>query len=238
MGPVARLSRSARRDQLLDVALALFAERGYHDASISDIIGSAGVARGTFYNHFRSKREIFAELLDRLFEQVNACVSPIRPDLEASVAVQMRGNIESICRTLLDNLPLGRILLEQAVALDEDGRAQLKGFYVRVLDRLDRAVRVGQQLGIVRAGDPSLLTICTLAMIKETLYQRIIGTRSFPLDKVVTEIFGCMQWGVLQSPAQGPAVSDPGPARPPSRRRPVPRRRSRSRPRSRSRSTS
>jgi AcrR family transcriptional regulator len=201
MSPVPRLSRPARRAQLLDVALTLFAERGYHAASISDIIGKAKVARGTFYNHFRSKREIFAQLLDRLFEQVNASVSPIRPEPGAGVDVQMRANIESICRTLQDNLPMGRVLLEQAVGLDEGGREQLKGFYIRVLDRLERAVIVGQALGIVRSGDPSLLTICTLAMIKETLYQRIIGTRLLPLEMVVTEIFACMQHGILRSTA-------------------------------------
>ena len=197
MSPVPRLSGAARREQLLDVALALFAERGYHATSISDIIGKANVARGTFYNHFRSKRQIFAQLLDRLFEQVNASATPILPNLGGGVAVQLRANIESICRTLQDNLPMARVLLEQAVGLDEGGREQLKGFYMRVLTRLERAVFVGQQLGIIRAGDPSLLTICTLAMIKETLYQNIIGTRSLPLDKVVTEIFAFMQHGIL-----------------------------------------
>jgi AcrR family transcriptional regulator len=44
-----RMSSDARRRQLLEVALELFAERGYHATSISHMIERADVARGTFY---------------------------------------------------------------------------------------------------------------------------------------------------------------------------------------------
>ena len=54
-----------------------------------------------------------------------------------------------------------------------------------------------KKLGIVRPGDPSLISIFLLAMVKEALYQQIIGTRSFSVGRVVTEIFECLQRGVL-----------------------------------------
>jgi len=205
MARVRRLPADARRAQFLDVALELFAERGYHDTSISHIIESASVARGTFYQYFKSKREIFDQLLDQLFEEVSSSVSPIRIGTPQDIADEVRANIESLCRTLQENLPMGRVILEQAVGLDEAGREQLRGFYLRVLDRIERAVRVGQKLGIVRPGDPSLISIFLLAMVKESLYQQIIGTRSFRVSDVVTEIFECLQRGVLLVRLPGPA---------------------------------
>jgi AcrR family transcriptional regulator len=48
--------RRLRRKQLLDAATRIFAQKGYWSASITDIIRSASVARGTF---FRSKRDVF-----------------------------------------------------------------------------------------------------------------------------------------------------------------------------------
>ena len=58
-----RLSAARRRHQLVEVALRVFAERGYHDASMNDIAEAAGVTKPVLYQHFASKRELFSELL-------------------------------------------------------------------------------------------------------------------------------------------------------------------------------
>ena len=58
-----RLPAARRRRQLLGVALRVFAERGYHDASMNDIAVAAGVTKPVLYQHFTSKRELFTELL-------------------------------------------------------------------------------------------------------------------------------------------------------------------------------
>ena len=58
-----RLPAARRRRQLLDVARRVFAERGFHDASMNDIAIAAGVTKPVLYQHFASKRELFAELL-------------------------------------------------------------------------------------------------------------------------------------------------------------------------------
>ena len=52
-----------RRDQLLANARAAFAERGFHDASMDEIAEAAGVTKPVLYQHFRSKRELFREVL-------------------------------------------------------------------------------------------------------------------------------------------------------------------------------
>jgi AcrR family transcriptional regulator len=58
-----RLPAARRRRQLLDVALQVFAERGFHETSMNDIADAAGVTKPVLYQHFRSKRELFGELL-------------------------------------------------------------------------------------------------------------------------------------------------------------------------------
>jgi AcrR family transcriptional regulator len=58
-----RLPAALRRRQLLDVAMRVFAARGFHDASMNDIAVEAGVTKPVLYQHFASKRELFAELL-------------------------------------------------------------------------------------------------------------------------------------------------------------------------------
>jgi AcrR family transcriptional regulator len=61
---------AATRRRLLDAAEVCFAETGYHDASVVKITETAGVAQGTFYLYFASKREIFDELVRDLNRRV------------------------------------------------------------------------------------------------------------------------------------------------------------------------
>jgi AcrR family transcriptional regulator len=60
----------ATRQKLLDAAEHVFAELGYHDASIVKITEAAGVGQGTFYLYFSSKKEIFDELVRDLNRRV------------------------------------------------------------------------------------------------------------------------------------------------------------------------
>ena len=58
------------RTRLLEAAEEVFAELGYHDASVVKITEGAGVAGGTFYLYFQSKKEIFDELVRDLNRRV------------------------------------------------------------------------------------------------------------------------------------------------------------------------
>jgi len=66
----ARLPAPRRRRQLLDVALGIFADRGFHPASMNDIAEAAGVTKPVLYQHFGSKRELYLELLDDVGDQL------------------------------------------------------------------------------------------------------------------------------------------------------------------------
>jgi AcrR family transcriptional regulator len=58
------------RQRLLDAAEQVFAQLGYHDASIVKVTEAAGVGQGTFYLYFASKKEVFDELVRDLNRRV------------------------------------------------------------------------------------------------------------------------------------------------------------------------
>jgi AcrR family transcriptional regulator len=90
-----RLTREQSKDQtrlrLLDAAQAIFMKKGFVAASVEDIAEAAGYTRGAFYSNFRSKPELFLELLRRDHESMQAELHSIfeenvtREDMEASV---------------------------------------------------------------------------------------------------------------------------------------------------------
>ena len=62
--------RARTRGELLAAARQVFAQRGFHDASIVEITQAADVGVGTFYLHFRDKDEVFNTLLDEGFGEI------------------------------------------------------------------------------------------------------------------------------------------------------------------------
>ena len=68
--PGRRLTADARRRQLFDVALSLFAEHGYAATTMDDIAEAAGVTKPLVYQHFESKRALYLELLDVVSEDL------------------------------------------------------------------------------------------------------------------------------------------------------------------------
>lgn len=64
--PVQELLIAARRNQILDAATQVFAEKGFHRATIKDIARVAGIADGTIYTYFASKTDVLLGILNRL----------------------------------------------------------------------------------------------------------------------------------------------------------------------------
>ena len=61
-----RLDPAQRREQMLDAANDLFAERGYEEVSVEDIARAAGVTRGLVHHYFGGRTEVYIALLERL----------------------------------------------------------------------------------------------------------------------------------------------------------------------------
>lgn len=80
-----------RREELLEVALRLFAERGFRATTIADIAAATGTAHGLVYHYFRSKDELLAAVLERysFLPRLRAilAVSPDRPATEVLTEV-------------------------------------------------------------------------------------------------------------------------------------------------------
>ena len=56
------------KENILQTALRLFARDGYEAASVSDIAGELGITKGALYRHYKSKRDIFDSIVERMYQ--------------------------------------------------------------------------------------------------------------------------------------------------------------------------
>ena len=62
--------RSQKKQLIMDTALELFAENGFHATSISQIAKNANISKGLTYNYFESKNDILNEIMDQGFNEI------------------------------------------------------------------------------------------------------------------------------------------------------------------------
>ncbi len=193
-------SRLERRQHILAAARNVFARRGYHDATIDDIVAEAGVARGTFYLYFTDKRAVFSDLIDRFSARISVAIQRIDPDDRTrNVAEQARANIESILGVCLAERALARILLADAAGSDAGFERRLNTFFDEVTQVLSESLRDGQALGIVRDGDPRVLAVLTIGALKELLLHAVtLGLAEESAEGLADQVFAFLAEGYLR----------------------------------------
>jgi AcrR family transcriptional regulator len=202
------LRKAERRHHILIAAREAFAKRGYHQATIDDIVAEAGVARGTYYLYFEDKRAVFSELIDRFSGKIAMAIMRIAPDDPArSVAEQARSNIRAIIGLCLAERAMTKMLIMDTSGIDPAFDRKLATFYDQVVELLEESLRDGQQLGIVADGEPRVLAYLTIGALKELLYQAVaLGLTEESAEALTQQIYQFLCSGYLR-------VGDGGPAR-------------------------
>lgn len=194
MGRSPPMTPEERRAQLLSAARDVFARLGYHKAGVADIIGEVGVARGTFYNYFDSKRAVFHEVMIGMMDEVVSVVQPI--DVQRPIPPQVEANLDRLVGAVMAE-DVVRVLFAEAVGLDDEGDEAIRDFYAGALERIERALRTGQAMGVVNEGDVRLKARCLLGVIKEPVYQATLFGEDLDPAAVVRELVTLLTKGVL-----------------------------------------
>src|SRR5918992_2196327 len=127
-----RMRAPERREQLLQVARKVFAQRGYHTVTMDDVASEAGITKPILYDHFPSKRDLYRGLLE-------VDLATLRKRIEAALE-SSPGNRERIRASFqayfdfMDDEGEGfRLLMKEAVGAEEEFRELVGRFREDVL---------------------------------------------------------------------------------------------------------
>jgi AcrR family transcriptional regulator len=140
-----------RRDEILDTAERVFAERGYHETGIADIAAELGIGHGTFYRYFRNKHDIAATVLERVVARI--AEAGLKEDPEASTTLdQYRMQTRRILERmfdLIDDAPVVmRFFHAQSLVVDSD---RMNAAFDAYADFTARFLENGKRRGFLRS---------------------------------------------------------------------------------------
>ena len=151
-----------RRQQLLDAAAELFADRGYSATRIADICTAAGVAKGLFYWYFPTKGALFADLVRTMRLRLRRAQGAVL-DPNASAVVRIADGAEASVRFMADHAAYFALLDVERTDPDvADVLAEGAGVY---LDDVRRLVEEGQRAGDIDDAPADLVAVGVLGAV-------------------------------------------------------------------------
>jgi AcrR family transcriptional regulator len=177
-----RLNRDERRDQILDVARECFLRDGYAGCSMSTIAARLGGSKGTLYNYFRSKDQLFDAFVRRTCTRFADAISTAPP-----IEADLRQHLVHLARAFLDHLMSSDAIAVQRLVIGEGGRFPELGriFYEAgpqvFMERMSGELSPLMDAGVLRRADPVVMSFHFKDMVLSGLYQPTIwGVRQTP----------------------------------------------------------
>ena len=165
-----------RRAEILDAARRVFASQGFDATTIDDLAHAAGVAKGTAYLYYPSKREVYWAALrvgvDNLYIETTR-----RVEVAGSAHEKIRAFIETKIEYCEIHHDFFRIYYSAAneVLSSPPERLEVTELYRHQLELLERTVDAARSRGEIRDVDPARLSVAIFEITCGLITQRLLG---------------------------------------------------------------
>lgn len=182
--------RTATRNKIHSAAIKLFAKKGFAAASVKDIAENAGISIGLMYRHYKTKGDLFNELVSYAAEGLEAIVKRFQSDespmeLIRQFTLEILGDLDND-----DEIAEFYMLMNQSLSMEEPS-SQIQDLNKQsdaMLNQTIRLIEKGQKLNQFKQGNASEMafyffaSVQGLMMIKLTMGERF----KTPSLKIVT----------------------------------------------------
>ncbi|MBE2184621.1 MAG: TetR/AcrR family transcriptional regulator [Anaerolineae bacterium] len=173
------------RGRILDAALQLFADKGYHEASVDEIVEESQTSKGSVYFHFPNKQTLFLSLVDKfsnlLERRIKEAISQ-----EAEGIAQVDAALTACLETFGQYRPLAKVMLVQAMGLGSAFEQKLMEVHNRfatlIKGYLDQAVALGE----IAPVDTNIVSRAWMGAINEVVMHWVMTGESSPNRIMIT----------------------------------------------------
>lgn len=191
----------SKRDIILNAAIKVFAERGYHSCRTLDISKEAGVAYGSLYHYFKSKDDIllsiFRERWNLLIRRMDRFNEEIDDPTEKLTAI-----FDYIFRSYQQNPDMMKVLIMDVPRLEEFYTQENWKLYNRFFMGVAEIFREGQDKGIFcKEISPIIGSFIFYGAVDTTIRQYVYNPEfnhdEYPVDEAKNQIITVLKQGVL-----------------------------------------
>ena len=183
------------RDEILKAAIQLFATRGFHETSMSEVAREAKVSKALIFWHFKTKEELFLAVLNKLLEPY--VIDFAEESEKLGEREQIRKLIGGYVNFVRENVSSVSFFLRRFMNGEEMPDAfteQIRRLYDLYTALLTDRIRVAQQKGLCsRSEPPEMMTNFVLAALNGLLINLLFMSQTpFNLDGALAMLYGLL----------------------------------------------
>jgi len=190
-------SRGQRtRNKLLDAAEQVFGEQGYENASIVEITRTAGVAQGTFYVYFESKKSIFIELVDTLGTALRRSLAEAVKGMDSRLQMEREG-----FRTFLEFIESHKQMykiIRQCEFVDEE---VYRAYYRRMAEGYVKGLKGAMREGEFQKLHPEAIAYALMGIFDFLGMRWVLWEGTTPPKKAFNDVFAFIAHGLSAAAA-------------------------------------
>lgn len=166
---------ATRREQILDAATIVFAEKGFHRATIREVARAAGVADGTIYNYFENKAALLLGLLERLNESERRGADFARGAEREAVNFMQAYIAQRFATVAQSGFDMFQMLISELLIDRELRERYREQTLVPTFAIAEAYLQGGMASGTLRSLDPQLVSRALAGMTLGVLLLRLLG---------------------------------------------------------------
>lgn len=190
-----------RQAQIMEIALRLFSQKGYHATSIDDIIGEAGIVKGTFYLHFESKHNLLESIIDNNLRMLFESIKLLDISMPKPVS-EVKDFYIQVSRGLMQNEDLRlfvKVFLRDAFGLDKQLLDKINVFFHQLVVIISDYIAKAQADGrVVKYINPLVISYSIIGSVKEVLFHWAVLDEKLDIDATITTLLDVYFGGMLE----------------------------------------
>jgi TetR/AcrR family transcriptional regulator len=200
------LQRSSNRTQIMQTAVELFSEHGFHKVSMRLIAEESGFSTGTLYNFFRDKEDLYNTLVRDYYHRFHDELVKALGGQEGETEVeQIRAYVKAKGRIFQNNRSMLKLYFEETRKAGSDIKtgldAELRTIYEDFIQRLARVFESGIQKGMFRrVMEPYYLAVALASMTNAFLFLWLEDAQMHPYEQNVERIMKLMIENIIIHP--------------------------------------
>ena len=186
----------ARRREILSAAIPVFAKNGYSNTEVQRIAEAAGIAKGTVYLYFETKRDLFLAAVTYAVERLAE-----RIDAEVQTAASPVAKVRAVVRAYFRFFDEDRALVDVLALELGEVMGQAEEAYYRVFSEnawhLEMIFREGIAQGVFRRFKPRQAAHVLANLLTGTIYARVLGGGKGPASRSAGAVTDFLLHGIL-----------------------------------------
>ncbi|MFA6596230.1 MAG: TetR/AcrR family transcriptional regulator [Ignavibacteriaceae bacterium] len=180
-----RTKEGTKELDILEAAIKVFAEQGYHRAKISKIAELAGVAAGSVYVYFQNKEDILLKIFDSLWRTLYVELKKLSENKTLSPQEQIDSMIDLVFDTFTENPALALVFVNEQHHLVQKNEEGFTNYYESFLGVGEEVFKKGIEQNVFSENiDIKIFRYYILGALRNLLRQWAQDPKIFPLNKI------------------------------------------------------